>query len=142
MNAEFVHWLSPLDEHGLDDLLGLADYKMQIADGAGVLIGYAHDVDYDHKCLKFLRAKFDRFFYIDRIIIAEGAHGHGYGRRLYADVESHARQLGLPRLVCEVNTKPDNPASHQFHLAMGFRPIGEVDYPEYDAALRYYEKPL
>jgi len=142
MNAEFVHWLSPLDDDGLDDLLALAQYKKQIADGAGVLIGYGHDVDYDHKNLAWLRPRFERFFYIDRVIIAANAHGNGYARQLYEDFEREARRRGLPRLGCEVNTRPDNPGSHAFHLAMGFRAIGDEDYPAYNASLRYYEKLL
>ncbi len=142
MNAEFVHWLAPLDEAGLVDLLALASYKKQIDNGAGVLIGYTHDVDYDHKNLKWLRARYQAFYYIDRVIINAGGQGKGYGRKLYEDLEAEARQKGLPRLVCEVNIKPNNAVSHAFHLRMGFHPIGDVDYPDYDAALRYYEKPL
>jgi predicted GNAT superfamily acetyltransferase len=46
MNQDFVHWLSPLDEGALTDLLSLAHYKKQIHEADGVLIGYAHDVNY------------------------------------------------------------------------------------------------
>lgn len=142
MNKDFVHWLSPLDEGELSSLLELAHYKKQIHEAQGVLIGYGHDVDYDHKNLKWLRAHFDKFYYIDRIILSAAAQGKGYGRALYADFETQARSLGLPRLVCEVNTKPNNPGSHAFHKALGFKSLGDVDYPDYNAALRYYEKPL
>lgn len=142
MNQEFVHWLSPLDENGLTDLLELAHYKKQIHEADGVLIGYAHDVNYDHKNLKWLRARFDEFFYIDRIILNANAQGKGYGRQLYADFEAEARIRGLARLVCEVNTKPNNPGSHKFHETLGFTALADLEYPDYDAALRYYEKPL
>ncbi len=142
LNETFVHWLSPLDERGLQDLLDLSDYKKQIDDVAGVLIGYAHGVDYDHKNLKWLRARFDDFYYIDRIIIDASVHGKGYARQLYADFEKTARKKGLSRLVCEVNTKPNNPGSHAFHLNLGFQAIGDVEYPNYNSVLRYYEKPL
>lgn len=142
MNQEFVHWLSPLDEDGLTDLLNLAHYKKQIHEADGVLIGYAHDVDYDHKNLKWLRARFDQFYYIDRIILSAAAQGKGYGRALYADFEAEARRKGLPRLVCEVNSKPNNPGSHIFHERLGFKALADVEYPDYNATLRYYEKPL
>lgn len=142
MNAEFVHWLSPLDEAKLVELLALASFKKQIGNGAGVLIGYVHDVDYDHKNLKWLRARYDAFHYIDRVIISSESQGKGYGRKLYEDFEAVARQKALPRLVCEVNIRPNNAVSHAFHLRMGFRPIGDVDYPDYDVSLRYYEKLL
>jgi len=142
MNQEFVHWLSPLDHGELTDLLNLAQYKKQINDADGVLIGYAHDVEYDHKNLKWLRARFDSFYYIDRIILGAAAQGKGYGRQLYADFEAQAQRRGLPRLVCEVNTRPNNPGSHKFHERLGFKPLTDVDYPDYNIAVRYYEKPL
>jgi len=141
MNEAFVHWLSPLDQNKLDYILDRAAYQRQINDGAGVLLGYADDVDYpDHKNLTWLNTKLSNFFYIDRIIISGAAQGQGLGRRLYEDVESFARKAGYKTLACEVNTKPNNPTSHHFHLSMGFKPIGDVDYPAYDAALRYYAK--
>ena len=142
MNEEFVHWLSPLDKNGLSNLLALSHYKKQIHDAAGVLIGYAHDVNYDHKNLKWLRARFDQFYYIDRIILSAAAQGKGFGKQLYADFEAEARAKNLPRLVCEVNTKPNNPGSHAFHERLGFTALADVDYPNYNATLRYYEKRL
>ena len=96
----------------------------------------------DHKNLNWLRGRFKRFFYIDRVIVDAQAQGKGYGRLLYEDFEHEARARGLPRLVCEVNTKPDNPASHRFHLGFGFRAVGDEYYPDYDKAVRYYEKVL
>jgi predicted GNAT superfamily acetyltransferase len=142
LNAEFVHWLSPLDENGLRDLLDLATYKKQIDDADGVLIGYTHDIDYDHKNLTWLRARFDDFYYIDRVIIDAAAQGRKLAHKLYADLEAEARHLGLSRVVCEVNVKPDNPRSHAFHLKQGFRALADVEYPQWNSVLRYYEKPL
>lgn len=143
LNQEFVHWLSPLDVSKLERLLAIASYKSQIESAQGVLIGYAHDADYpDHKNITWLRQHLDNFFYIDRIIIDASAQGKGYGRRLYNDVEAFARAQGHEVLACEVNTRPDNPGSHAFHVNLGFQVIGDVDYPEYAAALRYYQKPL
>ena len=143
LNTEFVHWLSPLDEAGLLYLLDKASYTRQIDNGAGVLIGYAHDTDYpDHKNLRWLNARLKNFFYIDRIIIDAAVHGQGYGQRLYKDLETYARERGYDWVACEVNTLPDNPDSHAFHLKRGFEPLGDEAYPEIDKALRYYAKPL
>jgi len=101
MNEEFVHWLSPLDDDGLADLIHLAHYKKQIHNADGALIGYAHDVNYDHKNLQWLRARFKEFFYIDRIILNSAAQGKGFGKQLYTDFEAEAQQRGLPRLVTQ-----------------------------------------
>ena len=147
INEKFVHWLSPLDQARLDWILQRADYARQIetdsGEFAGVLIGYPHDVDYpDHKNINWLSEHLDNYFYIDRIIINGEAQGGGYGARLYEDIENYARQGGYEYLGCEVNTKPANPGSHIFHEKMGFGVIGEKDYPQFDAALRYYAKKL
>ena len=143
INEQFVHWLSPMDEDELKYVLSIADYKQQIAEGQGVLIGYPHDADYpDHKNLIWLRRHVQDFFYIDRIIIDESSQGKGYGRRLYQDIESYALTRGYKALACEVNTRPDNPGSHKFHEAFGFESIGEENYPNYNKAVRYYKKNL
>lgn len=143
INAEFVHWLSPLDEARLQWLLERAVYAKQIDEAQAILIGYAHDVDYpDHKNITWLKQRIKNFFYIDRIIIDGAAQGQGCGRQLYNDIENYARSAGHDWLACEVNTKPDNPGSHAFHLKLGFEVLGDQDYPQYDAALRYYAKKL
>lgn len=143
INQEFVHWLAPMDEARLLYVLSLATYKRQINQAQGILIGYAHDVDYpDHKNLNYLRPRVNNFFYIDRVIIDAASQGLGLGRKLYTDVETFAKQRGYTALACEVNTRPNNPSSHNFHVHMGFVTIGDEDYPEYDASLRYYVKNL
>lgn len=143
INDEFVHWLAPLDEDELKYVLSVATYKRQIGKGKGVLIGYPHDVNYpDHKNLRWLRQYVEDFFYIDRIIIDAEAQGQGYGQLLYNDIEEFAKQHGYKALACEVNIKPNNPISHNFHTAFGFEPIGEQDYPAWNKAVRYYKKSL
>ena len=143
MNKTFVHWLSPLDETALSYVLERADYARQIADGKGVLIGYAHDVDYpNHWNIAWLSARLKNFFYIDRIIIDERAQGKGLGQKLYADVEQHALACGYDWLACEVNILPNNPGSHAFHLRGGFKTLGKQDFPAKAKAVRYYAKAL
>lgn len=147
MNDEFVHWLSPLDQDALDILLDRASYRRQIGNGSGILIGYAHDIDHPNQPnLSWLRQRCENFFYIERIIISSGSHGKGYGRDLYEDIEGFARGRGYTHLTCEVNTLPDNPASHRFHLNQGFRAIGEQSFPSIagheEKAVRYYVKAL
>ena len=143
MNREFVHWLSPMDQDELLYVLGRAAYARQVNDAEGVLIGYAHDVDYpDHWNMMWLSSRLQNFFYIDRVIIDGAEQGTGLGQALYADVEAFARSRGYDWLACEVNTVPDNPGSHGFHLSQGFEPLGEQDFPKKEKAVRYYAKAL
>lgn len=139
LNQTFVHWTAPMDAAALKFILSHADYARQIDSAAGVLIGYAHDTAYpDHKNLIWLRERLCNFFYIDRVIVDPAAHGSGLGRMLYEDVAKYARACGHSQLACEVNTVPDNPRSHQFHLRSGFAPIGERHFSDSGKSVRYY----
>ena len=143
LNDEFVHWTAPMDSKELKFVLSHADYARQIDGGAGMLIGYSHDTAYpDHKNLEWLRQRLTKFFYIDRIIINAAHQSAGLGQLLYQDVANFARARGHSHLACEVNTEPDNPASHRFHLRFGFEPIGEQDFPDYGKSVRYYAAAL
>lgn len=141
-NERFVHWLSPLDMTELETLIAASNYARQIAGGEGVLIGFRADSPHQSENLSWLRSRFDDFVYIDRVIIGESAHGQGFGRLLYEDYEGYARENGFSRMVCEVNTVPDNPGSHKFHRRLGFKPCGEMDMNEGAKQVRYYEKLL
>jgi len=143
VNAEYVYWLSPLDEARLKWVLERADYAKQIDNAQAVLFGYPYDVNYpDHINIQYLSQHIENYFYIDRIVIDSASQGKGYGRQLYEDIIRHAREGGYEYLACEVNTKPNNPGSHAFHLKMGFEVLGDEEYPEYESALRYYAKKL
>lgn len=148
LNEEFVHWLSPLDGAGLDYILSKASYRRAFIDPEsgqlfGALLAYSHDVDYpDHWNIAWLSERLDRFFYIDRVVISAEAQGQGVGYQLYQDLALFAHGEGFETLACEVNTIPDNPGSHAFHLRAGFEPLGEQNIPEKGKAVRYYAKAL
>mgnify|MGYP001948677673 CR=1 FL=1 len=143
INEEFVHWLAPMDKAKLEWVLSKATYARQIDDARAVLIGYPSGVDYpDHWNLTWLKQHFKNFFYIDRVIVDAEAHGKGYGRRLYDDITDFARDAGHTYLCCEVNTLPNNPNSHKFHIAQGFTAYGEQIFPTGEKAVRYYGKRL
>lgn len=140
-NRRFVHWLSPLDAAELEDLLGHADYARQLCGGDAVLIAYDGYGPYRHKHVDYLGERLANFLYIDRVIVAEDRIGKSLGHRLYADLTAYALSQGYRAVACEVNTRPDNPASHAFHRAQGFIPIGDAAYPN-GTALRYYVRKL
>ncbi|MEL7232104.1 MAG: GNAT family N-acetyltransferase [Pseudomonadota bacterium] len=140
LNETFVHWLSPLDEAGLIALLGHASYARQVAGGQAFLIGYDGNSTYRHKNVDWLSARFESYAYVDRIVVDPSLAGQSVARQLYADFERWAGAQGLGWIGCEVNTVPDHPASHAFHVRLGFRPLDDVRYG--DKAVRYYAKPL
>jgi len=110
----------------------LADFAEQshyfkIARDAGRLVGFllafSERAAYHSPNFLWFRARYPRFVYIDRIVVAHAARRAGIGRQLYADVERVAA-MHAPNLTCEVNLDPPNPGSLAFHERFGFVEVG------------------
>lgn len=87
-------------------------------------------------------ARFPRFAYVDRVVVAPASQGRGLGRALYAALEGRARAAGAGWLCCEVNLDPPNPGSMAFHARLGFSPLGEATDPRTGKRVRYLGRPL
>lgn len=94
------------------------------------LLAFEQTDDYDSINFLWFRSRYDRFLYIDRIVVATEHRRCGHGRILYADLFARAAERGESRIVCEVNLQPPNPGSDGFHAALGFREVGRatIDY--------------
>lgn len=86
---------------------------------------------------RWFAQRFDRFVYIDRVVVAETSRKRGLGKRLYDDVITTAREAGHTRVCCEVNSDPPNPVSDTFHARLGFAEIGRAYLPERGKTVRY-----
>ena len=93
---------------------------------AGFLIGFGPGADYDSVNYLWFAERYERFLYVDRIVVSETARGLGIGRKFYADVADHARDHA-PIVTCEVNLQPPNEASHRFHANLGFCEVGRQE---------------
>lgn len=81
-----------------------------------------------------------RIIYVDRIAISPLYRGQKIGEALYrAAFDAFA---GYDEVGCEVNTKPNNPGSHRFHMALGFERVGKQRFEQTHKAVAYYVKPL
>ncbi len=101
-------------------------FKVALADGniAGFLIGLGPDSNHPSGNYRWFQERRDDFIYVDRIVIAAEARGRGLGRALYADF-AQACGTGAAVLTCEVNLRPRNQESLDFHARLGFTPVGE-----------------
>ena len=91
---------------------------------------------------RWFAERFERFVYVDRVVVAERARGRGLGRLLYRDLIDAALGAGRVTLCCEVNVDPPNPASDAFHLALGFSEIGRAFLPDRGKTVRYLVRDL
>ena len=76
------------------------------------------------------------------MVVAGSASGKGIARLLYQDLFCAAQQAGHRRVVCEVNIEPPNPISEAFHLAMGFKEVGQASIHGGTKTVRYFEKTI
>ena len=140
-NAHAVE-LSWLDAARLEKLLAGALFTGCIDDIDAFLLAFDQDADYDSPNFLWFRARYSRFVYVDRIVVAPEARGRGHARRLYADLFDQAVHAGHERIVCEVNSEPPNPASDAFHAALGFTEVGAAVLPGGTKAVRYLQRLL
>lgn len=110
---------------------GVADAQRRVV---GFLLALPPHVPYDSPNYQWFEERYDDFVYIDRVAVAPGDRGSGVGRALYealdATLAAGSAATGAPRLCCEVNLRPPNPGSLEFHRRLGFVPVGEQDTEE------------
>ena len=122
-NAHEVE-LSRLDGDRLLRLVDQAFIARRIGLVEAFIISFDQDADYDGVNFQWFRDRYERFVYVDRVVVAPEARGRGHARRLYADLFHQARRAGRDRIVCEVNSSPPNPVSDAFHASLGFEEVG------------------
>ena len=108
----------------LDRMIASARVGTFIEPGAAFLLAFEQSDDYDGGHFLWFRGRFEKFIYVDRVVVAAPYRRHGLGRLLYADLFRRAEQLGHTHVVCEVNALPPNPISDAFHAAQGFEQVG------------------
>ncbi len=105
-------------------------FRVAVSDGenrpGGFLIVLEPGRDYASANYQWFCANYDRFAYVDRIVVDQSFKGRGVGSALYRDLIEWAGPVA-PRITCEVNKRPPNPASMGFHERFGFVEVGEQD---------------
>jgi predicted GNAT superfamily acetyltransferase len=127
----------PFDQTRLRHFFETAEYfRVAERDGTlvGFMIGVGNQAGHDSSNFRWFAERYDRFFYIDRIVVASRRRGGGVGRAFYADAQTYA-ELRYPLLACEVFLDTANDPSLPdpallFHGSFGFREVGQQMMPE------------
>ena len=128
---------SHLSRERFDQLISAARVALFIAPAAAFLLAFEQSDHYEGGHFLWFRKRFDKFVYIDRVVVALEHRRHGFGRMLYADLFKRATHLGHTRVVCEVNLQPPNPVSDRFHALLGFAEVGRATYDDGAKTVRY-----
>ena len=137
LNEEHKLETSSLTRERLAELVAMAWYAKAAGGEGAFLIAFDQTAPYENANFAWMKAWFERFIYIDRVIVAKTHQRQGLARRLYDDLIAEARTAGYPRITCEVNADPPNPGSDAFHERMGFAPIGDLRALSTEKTVRY-----
>ncbi len=125
-HAAALSWQTPTQ---FSQLIDMACFAQTCGEADALLIALDQDAAYDNQNFAWLSARFERFVYIDRVVVAEHMQGRGLAGALYAALALQARSQQQPRLVCEINLDPPNQGSVAFHRRLGFEQVGQADLP-------------
>jgi predicted GNAT superfamily acetyltransferase len=126
-NHEHVELLSQMDEDRLRVLLGWTDLGSVIVDDGrdvGFVLTFPSGTAYDSENYRWFSARYDAFYYLDRVVVDPSVRRTGIGSRLYDEIEQRARALA-PVMCLEVNLEPPNEPSLEFHRRRGFVEVGQ-----------------
>ena len=126
-----------LSRDRFNELVGAARVALFVPPAAAFILAFEQSDNYDGGHFLWFRNKFDKFLYIDRVVVSEPYRRQGLGQLLYADVFRRAGDLGHTRVVCEVNLQPPNPVSDKFHAAQGFEEVGRATIDDGAKTVRY-----
>ncbi|HEY4353980.1 MAG TPA: GNAT family N-acetyltransferase [Paraburkholderia sp.] len=133
-HAQELSWLEP---ERLEHLVREAFWARRIGHLDAFVLAFDQDARYDSPNFLWFRARYPRFIYVDRIVVASSARGRGCARILYHDLFAQAARAGHERVVCEVNSSPPNPQSDSFHAASGFVEVGNAIIHDGAKTVRY-----
>ena len=127
LNVESEHFLSPLTLARLEMLVSEATYCRVLEFDEKVvafLLAFREGCSYDSVNYRWFNQHYERFLYIDRVVVSTAVQGQGFGRLLYDDVFAFARQANTQYVTCEFDIDPPNELSRRFHLRYGFSEVG------------------
>lgn len=129
LNETNVEVLSPMDMTKLLYFVDTAElFQVAEVDGqiAAYMIVFREGTDYGSENYKWFSSHYEKFLYVDRIVLDDFARGLGLGRTLYNQLADYAKETGVSIITAEIDTEPVyNNVSLLFHEAMGFKEVGE-----------------
>ncbi len=142
LNNAHAQELSPLGPDRLIHLIREAFVARKIGHADAFILAFDQAANYDSPNFLWFRSRYERFVYVDRIVVAAAARRRGYARRLYDDVFEIAARAAHQHVVCEVNSDPPNPASDAVHAALGFVEVGSGTIHDGSKSVRYFDRRL
>ncbi len=142
LNNRHATELSFLAACEFERLVGIAFYAKGYADQSGFLLAFDQDALYSSPNFHWVKARYARFVYIDRVVVDSAARSQGRARTLYKDLFGLAKTRGVGVIAAEVNSDPPNPISDAFHEGLGFETVGSAVHASRGKTVRYIVRRL
>lgn len=126
LNREWERYLSPVDHARLVELDRKAAYHRVVQHErriAAFLLVFREGSDYDSANYRWFAERYERFLYVDRVVVGSRYQRKGFGVALYRDLFDFAREARVERITCEYDLEPKNEVSERFHQAFGFEEV-------------------
>ena len=117
VDAEKMRWYA---DHATYFRVAMADARL-----AAYLVGFRPGTPYTSPNYRWFCEHYDDFAYVDRIAVAPLARRTGLASRMYSDFAA-AMPDSVNIMTCEVNIRPPNPSSMDFHRRLGFEQVGSL----------------
>lgn len=125
LNENALPAVNSITKQDFYHFIKIADYFKTIFVGGG-LVGYLIALqkgrDYNSVNYKYFEAGYDKFIYVDRIVIDPDFQNNGLGRAFYYDLSLFSEKVASI-ITCEVNIIPPNEGSMAFHKSLGFKKV-------------------
>jgi predicted GNAT superfamily acetyltransferase len=141
LNQDHAVELSSLTAAEFEAMVNDATYARAVGTD-GLILTFDRSADYHSPNFRWFCDRYDKFLYVDRIVISPTRRGEGLARALYEGLFEWARDAGYERIVAEYNIDPPNPGSEAFHNAFGFEAVGEATLAESRKQVRYVSRAL
>jgi len=126
LNENSVPHVSRVDRNEMAWFAEHAHYFRVIRQGAklaGFLIGLRPGLAYASPNYRWFSERYKDFGYIDRVAVAASARRLGVATQLYRDF-AETLDNDVEVMTCEVNIRPANESSMQYHRRFGFTEVG------------------
>ncbi len=142
LNNDHAIELSFAEPAQMQQLIATAYLACGTEDAKAFLISFDQHAAYQSENFLWFKARYERFVYVDRVVVSPQARGQGLARQLYNALIAQARADGFAHIVCEVNIDPPNPGSDAFHAAFEFAEVGTANLSARGKSVRYMLKDI
>jgi predicted GNAT superfamily acetyltransferase len=127
LNLAEVQHTSPMDALRVATLGGLSCYfRVACVDSSvlAFLLAMCSGAPYENENFSWFARRYERFIYVDRVVVSSAFRGLHLGSLLYQDLFRYARNSAISLVTCEFNIVPPNEPSRLFHAKFGFKERG------------------